>query len=103
MRLFAGLYRELDGSSRTGDKVAALTRYFRVAPPADAAWAIHFLSGRRPRLGVRRTDLRDWAARAAGIPDWLYDECATAVGDTAETVNLVVPPGDGGLGHGLAW
>jgi DNA ligase-1 len=103
MKLFAGLYRELDGSSRTGDKVAALTRYFRVAPPADAAWAIHFLSGRRPRLGVRRTDLRDWAARAAGIPDWLYDECATAVGDTAETINLIVPPGDGALGQGLAW
>jgi len=103
MRDFADLYRRLDVSARTHDKVEALTRYFKVAPPADAAWAVHFLLGRRPRLGVRRPDLRAWAARAAAIPDWLYDECATAVGDTAETVNLIVPPGDGAEDRGLAW
>lgn len=103
MRTFSALYRELDGSKRTGEKVAALTRYFRDASPVDAAWAIHFLSGRRPRLGVRRADLRLWAARVAGVPDWLFDECATAVGDTAETLNLILPPGDGAEDRGLAW
>jgi len=103
MRDFAALYQGLDSSTRTGDKVAALESYFREAEPADAAWAIHFLAGRRPRLGVKRGDLRAWAAQAADVPDWLFDECHTAVGDMAETLNLVVPPGDGAEERGLAW
>src|SRR5690606_39022940 len=45
MRRFAALYRELDRSTATGDKRAALVAYFRDAPPADAAWALHLLSG----------------------------------------------------------
>ena len=103
MRGFAALYQSLDSSTRTGDKVAALESYFREAEPADAAWAIHFLAGRHPRLGVKRGDLRSWAAHAADVPHWLFDECHTAVGDMAETLNLTVPPGDGAEVRGLAW
>jgi DNA ligase 1 len=49
MRRFAHLFSELDETTRTGEKVAALVRYFGEAPPEDAAWAVHFLSGSRPR------------------------------------------------------
>ena len=45
MRLFAGLFRELDQSTATLDKRAALVRYFGTAQPRDAAWALHLLSG----------------------------------------------------------
>ncbi len=41
------LYEELDTTQSTNLKVAAMSRYFREAPPADAAWATHILSGRR--------------------------------------------------------
>ena len=56
MREFARLYAALDETTATGEKVAALTEYFRSAPPEDAAWAVHFLVGRRPKRLVASAD-----------------------------------------------
>ena len=36
--------------------------------------------------------LRATACSAAGIDDWLFEECYQAVGDLAETISLVLPP-----------
>jgi DNA ligase 1 len=91
MRAFARLYAALDETNATGEKVAALVAYFRAAPAADAAWAVYFLSGRRPKRLVASADLRAWAATEAGIPDWLFEESYHAVGDLAETITLVLP------------
>ena len=91
MRRFTQLYLELDESNRTTEKVAALERYFREAPPEDAAWGLAFLTGNRPPRAVNSTLLREWAAEAAGIPVWLLEECYDAVGDLSETVALVLP------------
>ncbi len=90
---FAALYDAIDASTGTQAKVAALTAYFTHAPPADAAWAVAFLTGRRPRRLVRAPDLRAWAAHAADVPDWLFEESYAQVGDLAETITLLVPPG----------
>ena len=49
MKAFADLYAALDETTKTNEKVAALARYFAAAPPADAAWAVYFLIGRRPK------------------------------------------------------
>ena len=91
MKAFAQLYTELDETTATREKVGALVRYFRAVPAADAAWAVHFLSGRRPKRLVRSGDLRAWATEAAGIPEWLFDESYHAVGDLAETIALLLP------------
>jgi DNA ligase-1 len=91
VKAFARLYAELDETTATSEKVAALARYFANAPAADAAWAVHFLSGRRPKRLVRSGDLRAWAIEAAGIPEWLFDESYHAVGDLAETIALLLP------------
>lgn len=96
MRAFAELYAALDETTRTGEKVAALARYFAAAPPADAAWALYFLSGRKPRQLVSTRRLSEWAIEAAGIPPWLFSECYDAVGDFAETMALLLPDGGGG-------
>ena len=92
MKAFADLYAALDETTRTTDKVAAMARYFAAAPPADAAWAIYFLSGRKPRQAVSSKRLRLWARELAGVPEWLFDECHDHVGDVAETVALLLPP-----------
>ncbi|HYE06330.1 MAG TPA: ATP-dependent DNA ligase [Planctomycetota bacterium] len=91
MRLFARLYGELDETTRTNDKVAALARYFREAPPADAAWALRFLSGARPKRSVPTGRMVMWAAEAAGIPLWLAEQCIEATGDTGEALALIIP------------
>jgi len=92
VKAFANLYTELDETTKTTEKVAALVRYFAAAPSADAAWAVYFLTGRKPRQVVPTARLRTWVAAAAGIPDWLLAESYDAVGDTAETIALVLPP-----------
>ncbi|MCI0742428.1 MAG: ATP-dependent DNA ligase [Gemmataceae bacterium] len=91
MKLFAELYKALDATTKTKEKLRALVLYFQHAPSEDAAWAIYFLVGRRPRLALSWPKLRAWACRAAAIPDWLFDECYHAVGDLAETIALVLP------------
>jgi DNA ligase-1 len=101
MKRFARLYAALDSSTGTNDKVAALEEYFRAAPPADAAWALHLLSGNRPRRVVSAPRLREWAAEASGIPLWLLEECYHQVGDLAETVALLIA-GDGGASEEIS-
>ncbi len=91
MRRFAQLYAELDATSRTADKVAALQRYFREAPPADAAWALFFLTGQRLLRSVASPRLREWIAEFTGYPLWLIQECYDVVGDQSETLTLLLP------------
>ena len=102
MRRFAELYRALDASTATQAKVAALRDHFEQAPAADAAWAVYFLAGGKPRQVVPTALLREVACRQAGIDDWLFDACYQAVGDLAETIAHVLPPGHGGDDAGLA-
>ncbi|HEX2093013.1 MAG TPA: ATP-dependent DNA ligase [Longimicrobiaceae bacterium] len=94
MRAFARLFVELDETTRTGEKVDAMARYFAAAPPADAAWAVYFLSGGRPKRLIPVRRLAEWAMQSAGIPPWLFDECYQAVGDLAETIALLLPDAD---------
>ena len=91
MKAFADLYTALDETTKTGEKVEALVRFFRDAPAADAAWAVYFLIGRKPRSVVPSPKLRLWAAAEAGVPDWLFQESYDAVGDLAETIALLLP------------
>lgn len=91
MRAFAQLFRELDESNRTLDKVDALKRYFSSAPAEDAAWVLWFLYGNRLQLGIPSKRLRQWAADLSGLPDWLVDASYERVGDLAETAALLLP------------
>ena len=95
MRRFAALYAELDGTTSTAAKLDALVRYLGEAPPADAAWAVYFLAGGRPRQLVRTALLRALACEMAGLADWLFEASYQAVGDLAETIAHVLPPGEG--------
>src|SRR5690242_21855347 len=92
MEAFARLYTELDATTSTHAKLAALVRYFADADPADAAWATYFLAGGKPRQLVPSKLLRETALAVSGLPQWLFDECHLAVGDFAETVAHVLPP-----------
>ena len=91
MKRFAALYAALDETNKTGDKVAAMQRYFAEVPAEDAAWAVYFLTGRKPRQVISTKNLRAWAIAAAQIPEWLFEQCYEAVGDLAEAVALLLP------------
>ena len=91
MKHFARLFTELDSTTSTNAKVETLRLYFAHADANDAAWAVYFLSGGKPRQVVKTSTLRALACEAAGIEDWLFDECYQAVGDLAETIAYILP------------
>jgi len=91
MKAFAELYANLDATTSSNAKLAALQAYFLKAPPEDAAWAVYFLSGGRPRQLVPTRLLRDMATEASGIEPWLFEESYQSVGDLAETISLLLP------------
>lgn len=95
MKRFAELFIALDRTTRINPKVAALAAYFTDAPEPDRLWTVALLSGRRPKRAITTTRLREWAAEAAGLPLWLFEECYPVVGDLAETIALVLPPPGG--------
>jgi DNA ligase-1 len=91
MREFARLYAELDETTATKRKVEALQAYFASAAPENAAWAVYFLAGGKPRQAVPVKLLRQYATEYAGLDEWLFDECYHAVGDLAETIAHILP------------
>jgi DNA ligase-1 len=91
MKEFTDLYLALDQTNKTNEKVEAMVRYFSAANAEDAAWAIYFLSGRKPRQIVPTAKLRAWAAEIAGVEDWLFELSYDAVGDLGETIALLLP------------
>jgi DNA ligase 1 len=101
VKLFSHLFAELDATTSTNAKVEALQRYFEQAPARDAAWAVYFLAGGKPRQVVSMSTLALLACDVAGIQPWLFDECYQAVGDLAETISHILPregePTDVGL------
>jgi DNA ligase 1 len=94
MRRFAALYRELDQSTATLDKRAALVRYFRDAAAEDAVWALRLLSGGKIGGAKMRiassSELRAWVSAQTGVPAWLIDDSYAHVGDLAETLTLIM-------------
>jgi DNA ligase-1 len=102
MREFARLYAELDETTATNRKLEALQNYFSSAAPENAAWAVYFLAGGKPRQAVPSKLLRQYAIEYAGLDEWLFDESYQAVGDMAETIAHILPPPEKRSDTGLA-
>ena len=91
MKRFSQLFQEVDGTTSTNAKVAALQRYFHDETEANAVWALYlFLGKTRKRLITSRV-LRDIFLQASDIPEWLFAASYTHVGDSAETIALLLP------------
>ena len=94
---------QLDATTSTNAKQDAMVAYFGDVAPRDAAWAVYFLAGGRPRQLVATKTLRRLALEASGLPEWLFEESYQAVGDLAETIALLLPStSDDALTPGLA-
>jgi len=106
MKDFATLFTRIDESTKTTVKVNALADYFSTAADPDKLWTIALFTGRRPKRTITATRLREWAAEVAGLPDWLFEDSYSIVGDLAETISLVLPPAqsarDAPLSHWIA-
>ena len=96
MRAFAALYERLDATTSTNAKIAEMAAYFHAAAPADAGWAVFFLSGRRLKRLIGAAELRTWIREQVGLAEWLFEESYAHVGDLAETAALLLRADDSG-------
>jgi DNA ligase-1 len=90
VKRFADLYDAIDRTTSTNAKVAALAQYLSTAPPADAAWALFFLTGRRLKRLLPSRLLHEWTLELTSLPEWLVHESYAAVGDYAEAIALML-------------
>jgi DNA ligase-1 len=91
MREFARCCVRLGEIPSTSRRIATLASHLRSRDPESAALAAWLLLGHRPRRSVAAAELRAWASEAAGIPEWLFAASRDGVGDTAETIALLLP------------
>lgn len=101
MKDFTHLFRQLDETNKTNQKVAALKRYFDKADAKDKVWTIALMSGRRPKRTVNSNYIREWSAELSGLPQWLFEESYHIVGDLGETVAKILPPPTASSDHSL--
>ena len=90
MKRFARLYDEIDRTTSTNAKVAALAGYLAEAPPADAAWALFFLTGRRLKRHLPTRLMHEWTLELTALPEWLVHQSYSIVGDFAEAISLLL-------------
>ena len=91
MKQFAALVKVLGTSTKTNDKLEALSDYFTVASDKDKVWVIAIFSGRRPRRMVSSALLAEWCMEITSLQPWLFSESYSTVGDLAETIALLLP------------
>lgn len=87
---FSQLFQELEQTTKTNKRIAALKTYFDTAPDEDKLWTVALFTSRRPRRTVSTTNMRQWAAEESGVSLWLFEEAYHNVGDLAETISLMV-------------
>ncbi len=91
MKDFSALFTTLDTTTKTNDRITALTHYLTKVSDNDALWAIALLGGKRPKRPVTSTLIRQWVLEQSGVSEWLFDECYQVVGDMSETISLLLP------------
>jgi DNA ligase 1 len=91
MKAFANLISKLGTSTKTNEKLDALSEYFATANNADKVWVIALFSGRRPKRIISSGFLQLWCMETANLPAWLFEECYHTVGDLGETIALLLP------------
>src|SRR5689334_9701070 len=96
MKQFADLVNILGTSTKTNDKLDALTAYFASANDRDKVWVIAIFSGRRPKRTVSSSLLISWCIELTNLPPWLFEESYHTVGDLAETISLLLPESNAG-------
>ena len=90
MRRFTQLFTDLDQTRATNEKVKLISHYLKSVGQSDAAWAVYFLLGYRPKRTIKTTTMRRLVAEETGLPTWLFNECYQQVGDLAETLSLIL-------------
>ncbi|QES93939.1 ATP-dependent DNA ligase [Empedobacter brevis] len=92
MNDFATLINAIDSTNKTSLKQEAIIEFLQVASSQDKLWFLSLFTGRKPKRNVNSTLMKMWAMEVADIPEWLFVESYSSVGDLGETISLILPP-----------
>lgn len=93
MKAFQSLFRRLDNTTKTSLKEQALQAFFDDADDDVVIHGIHALLGKRDDAPASTSQMKDALKQVIDIDDWMYRRCYEEVGDTAETISLLLPVG----------
>jgi DNA ligase-1 len=90
MQRFTLLFQQIDSTTSTNSKVQALQNYFQSEEPKNSVWALYLLLGKTRKRLITSHVLRKVFLQISDIPEWLFEDCYAQVGDTAETIALLL-------------
>ncbi len=102
MKTFAALVNKLDSTNKTNQKVEAIEHFLSIAEEKDKLWFLALFSGKRPRRSINTTLMKEWALEITQLPEWLFQESYSSVGDLGETLSLILPPAQNHIDKSLA-
>ena len=91
LKSFGNLISKLDQSNATTSKVSIISEFIIDIDPRDGAWVLLLLMGNHNKRLITGRRLREILQEASKMPRWLFDDCFTQVGDSAETISLLWP------------
>ncbi|WP_313029773.1 ATP-dependent DNA ligase [Soonwooa sp.] len=92
MKDFATLINALDSTNKTSLKQEAIIEFLKVASSRDKMWFLALFTGKKPKRNINSSFMKIWAMEVAQIPEWLFVESYSSVGDLGETISLILPP-----------
>jgi DNA ligase-1 len=91
MNHFTQLISRSDSTNKLNAKIDAMVQFFQKAENADKLWFLALFTGKRGRRLISSGLMREWVLQRTGLPEWLFVESYSAVGDLGETIALVLP------------
>lgn len=102
MKHFAELISSLESSNKTTAKVDAIVHYLNTANEKDKLWFLALFTGKRPKRPINTNFLKMWALEIVQLPEWLFLESYSAVGDLGETLSLILPAAENRIEKSLS-
>lgn len=91
MKDFVTLINAVEITNKTTAKINALVDFFAHAGEKDKLWLIAIFSGKRPPRPVKTSLMKAWCLEIIQLPEWLFLESYSTVGDLGETLALLLP------------
>lgn len=91
MKQFSDLISAIEITNKTNAKIEALVEYFKTAEDKDKLWLIALFTGKRPSRPVKTSLMKTWCMEITQLPEWLFLESYSTVGDLGETLALLLP------------
>lgn len=102
MKEFATLINALDSTNKTTLKLEAINQFLIDATDDDKLWFLALFTGKRPKRNVNTALMKQWAMELAEIPEWLFLESYSSVGDLGETISLILKEPTHTIEHSLS-